>query len=229
MLFLISTFYLSNTFPEFQPVTRIGLPEGAKARLGKGYISGNIAYSPDGTRLVVASSAGVWLYDAETGEALDLFITFPVLSAVFSPDRETIASAGWDNALRLNTVRFRVHISPTLRPLPYLTAIRYAMNTWESATSGKIRFQETETPEQADIRVNPIYSGRLAFLDTRLGSAKLTWLSQDTSTAGQGSSTAINFAVEIVLMLEGDGTIGALSEEEMQTVCLHEFGHAIGL
>ena len=123
----------------------------------------------------------------------------------------------------------RVHISPTLRPLPYLTAIRYAMNTWESATNGKIRFQETETPEQADIRVNPTYSGRLAFLDTRLGSAKLTRLSQEASTAGQRSNTAIDFTVEVVLVLEGDGTIGELSEEEMRTVCLHELGHAIGL
>ena len=142
-------------------------------------------------------------------------------------DHVTLFSSG--RITRFTQMPIRVHISPTLRPLPYLTAIRYAMNTWESATSGKIRFQETETPEQADIRVNPIYSGRLAFLDTRLGSAKLTRLSQDTSTAGQGSSTAINFAVEIVLMLEGDGTIGELSEEEMQTVCLYEFGHAIGL
>ena len=32
------------------------LPEGAKMRLGKGEISGNIAYSPDGTRLAVAST-----------------------------------------------------------------------------------------------------------------------------------------------------------------------------
>ena len=30
-------------------------------------------------------------------------------------------------------------------------------------------------------------------------------------------------------MLEGDATIGELSQEEMRTVCLHEFGHAIGL
>ncbi len=130
---------------------------------------------------------------------------------------------------RFTQMPIRVHISPTLKALPYLNEIRYAMNTWESATGGKIRFQETETPEQADIRVNPTYSGRLAFLDTRLGSAKLTRLSQGTSTTAQRSSTTIDFTVEIVLMLEGDGTIGELSEEEMRTVCLHELGHAIGI
>lgn len=168
-------------------------------------------------------------------------------------DHVTLFSGG--RITRFTQMPIRVHISPTLRPLPYLTAIRYAMNTWETATGGKIRFQETETPEQADIRVNPTYSGRLAFLDTRLGSAKLTRLSQDTSTAsntenivgggspapssstvqssktvgGGASALSITFTVEVVLVLEGDGTTGELSEEEMQTVCLHEFGHAIGL
>ena len=146
-------------------------------------------------------------------------------------DHVTLFSGG--RITRFTQMPIRVHISPTLRPLPYLKAIRYAMNTWESATGGKIRFQETETPEQADIRVNPIYSGRLAFLDTRLGSAKLARFSQGTNAqsnnTGQRSSTAIDFTVEVVLVLEGDGTIGELSEEEMRTVCLHELGHAIGL
>ena len=50
-----------------QDHTRWGLPEGAIARLGKGRISGNIAYSPDGTLLAVASTIGIWLYDASTG------------------------------------------------------------------------------------------------------------------------------------------------------------------
>ena len=142
-------------------------------------------------------------------------------------DHVTLFSDG--RITRFTQMPIRVHISPTLRPLPYLTAIRYAMNTWESATGSKIRFQETENPEQADIHVNPTYSGRLAFLDTRLGSAKLTRLSQDASATAQRSSTTIDFTVEIVLVLKGDGTIGELSEEEMQTVCLHELGHAIGL
>ena len=35
-------------------------------------LDNEIAYSPDGTRLAVAGSIGIWLYDAQTGEALDL-------------------------------------------------------------------------------------------------------------------------------------------------------------
>ncbi len=221
---------------------------------------------------------------------------------------------------RFTHMPIRVHISPTLKALPYLSEIRYAMRTWETATDGQIRFQETETSEQADIRVNPTYSGRLGYLDTRLGSANLTRLSQGKSTVsstntqaqrrdatqpsnpvgggspapsqpsnpvgggspapsqpsnpvGGGSPTpstqpsnpvgggspassqpsnpvgggspapsqpsnpvgggspapSIDFTVEVVLVLESDGTIGELTQEEMRTVCLHEFGHAIGL
>ena len=142
---------------------------------------------------------------------------------------------------RFTQMPIRVHISPTLKALPYLSEIRYAMRTWETATDGKIRFQETETSEQADIRVNPTYSGRLGYLDTRLGSANLTRLTQGKSpvsstntqtqsnTTSQSSNTAIDFKVEVVLVLEGDATIGELTQEEMRTVCLHEFAHAIGL
>lgn len=47
-------------------MTKRHLPEGAFARLGKGPIK-DIAYSPDGKHLVVASDIDVWIYDAQTG------------------------------------------------------------------------------------------------------------------------------------------------------------------
>ncbi len=49
-----------------------GLPEGVKMRLGKGGIN-EIAYSPDGTKLAVASAIGIWIYNTQTGEELDLY------------------------------------------------------------------------------------------------------------------------------------------------------------
>ena len=84
-------------------ITKWGLPEGAVARLDKGWITGNIAYSADGTRLAVATSIGIWLYDAQTGEELDLLIghTDTVKSVAFSPDGSTIASGSEDSTLRL--------------------------------------------------------------------------------------------------------------------------------
>ena len=119
---------------------------------------------------------------------------------------------------RFTEMPIRVYISPILLESPYLPELRYAMNEWENAAPETIRFEETETPEQADIRVSWGHSSLMDIQDTRLGSAELTRLN-----ATQG------FKVEVILMLEGDGSIGKLTQEEMRTVCLHEFGHALGL
>ena len=94
-----------------QEYTRWGLPEGAKARLGKGNIGFGraVAYSPDGTQLAVASGIGIWLYDARTGNEISLIEGsgggYGVQSVTFSPDGNTLASAEaegtvvlWDSA-----------------------------------------------------------------------------------------------------------------------------------
>ena len=52
--------------------TQWHLPKEAKARLGKGKVN-DIKFSPDGKHLVVGTSIGVWLYDANTGEEITLF------------------------------------------------------------------------------------------------------------------------------------------------------------
>ena len=146
-------------------------------------------------------------------------------------DHITLFSDG--RITRFTQMPIRVYISPVLRESPYLPEIRHAMQAWHTASDGDIRFEETETPQNANIRVswghNALYNG---FQDMRLGSAQLTRLRDTKQTVEQRlSDTAASppFAVEIILMLEGDGTIGELSQEEMRTVCLHEFGHAIGL
>ena len=53
-----------------------------------------MAYSPDGTRLAVASSIGIWLYDAHAGAEIALFRdhTVRVTSVAFSPDGTALAS-----------------------------------------------------------------------------------------------------------------------------------------
>ena len=57
-----------------QDHTQWKLPEGAKARLGKGEIRG-ISFSPDGSQIAVGSATGVWFYDARTGVELALLLT----------------------------------------------------------------------------------------------------------------------------------------------------------
>ena len=68
-LLFVSTIFLPTTFA--QDYTQWHLPEGAKARLGKGSI-GEIVYSPDGTLLAVASRIGIWLYDTTTYQEVAL-------------------------------------------------------------------------------------------------------------------------------------------------------------
>ena len=75
----------------------MNLPDGAIARLGKGgvsYRNQGIAFSPDGSRLALATSMGVWIYDAETFDELVLLTGHKeaVTVVAFSPDGTKIAS-----------------------------------------------------------------------------------------------------------------------------------------
>ena len=146
-------------------------------------------------------------------------------------DHITLFSHG--RITRFTQMPIQVYISPVLKESAYLPEIRHAMQAWQNASNGDIRFEETETPQNADIRVSWGHSGLHSdFQDMRLGSAELTRLMDTKQTVAQDQTIPDGsppFTVEVILMLEGDGTIGELSQEEMRTVCLHEFGHAIGL
>lgn len=79
------------------------MPEGAKARLGRGIIY-DVKYAPDGTRLAAASSSGVWLYDSVTGDAVALMRSgnsFRAFDVAFSPDGYTLASGSSDGTVLL--------------------------------------------------------------------------------------------------------------------------------
>ena len=104
--------YAANTFAQDSPQWH--LPEGATARLGKGGAN-EIAYSPDGTRLAVAGSIGIWLYDAQTDEALDLLTghTSGVTSVSFSSDGNTLVSGSFDGTVLLWELAPTVDAYPT--------------------------------------------------------------------------------------------------------------------
>ncbi|MCY3741468.1 MAG: WD40 repeat domain-containing protein [Candidatus Poribacteria bacterium] len=111
---LIPCLLLSKGFAQ-EYAAQWHLPEGAKARLGNGKLN-NIIFSPDGTRVAVPTSIGIWVYDVHTTKAVSLFSgiqtgeigkylpTVPPEALTFSDDALIVASAHadkiyvWDTA-----------------------------------------------------------------------------------------------------------------------------------
>ena len=101
-LFFFTLFFtaamLSTSFA--QDNTKVGLPEGAIARLGKGGIN-LMRFSPDGTRLAVGTDVAVWLYDVPDGKETALFTgqTGQVNALAFSTDGKILASSGFQSPI----------------------------------------------------------------------------------------------------------------------------------
>ena len=100
LLLISNLFSLSISAANY---TQWHLPEGAIARIGKGQVSGNIAFSPDSHLLAVASTTGIWIYDVHSGEQINLLTghTDFVGCIAFSPDGSLLASGSNDHTVRL--------------------------------------------------------------------------------------------------------------------------------
>ena len=107
--------------PAFRPihdadVTTWGLPESAIARLGRGKVS-DIAFSPDGRYIAVATRIGLWWYELATMLPVALWETERgVVSAVsFSDNGRWLATGNFDGAIKVwstQTHRCVVKIEP---------------------------------------------------------------------------------------------------------------------
>ncbi|MDE0085422.1 MAG: WD40 repeat domain-containing protein [Candidatus Poribacteria bacterium] len=118
-----------------QDNAQIGLPEGAIARIGKGSL-GQIHFSPDGSKLAVSTSIGIWFHDPNTGKELELLqrpnISYPYAFA-FSPDGNTIAIGVKEK-----------------KKMP-IRSIRYPVELWNVTTG-----EEKEMPVGHLHRIKPI-------------------------------------------------------------------------
>ena len=99
-LLITSTLYLPSSFAQDSPQWH--LPEGATARLGKGWLY-DIQYSPDGTQLAAAGTLGVWMYDTATHEETALFTGYGygVAALAYAPDGSTLAAGFLNGTVRL--------------------------------------------------------------------------------------------------------------------------------
>ena len=85
----------------------MSLPEGAKARLGKGRIN-DLLYSPDSKTLAVTTAIGIWLYDTETYKEISLlnakvnrYEGIRSSSIIFSADSQILLGESENNIIYL--------------------------------------------------------------------------------------------------------------------------------
>lgn len=94
---LLITFILFTLSGCDQNYMKWGLPEHAILRLGKGSIN-DLKHSQNGDLIAVATSIGVWIYDADSGKEIRLLRkhSYPVNSLAFSPNGKMLASGASD-------------------------------------------------------------------------------------------------------------------------------------
>ena len=99
--------------------TKWSLPKDAKVRFGKGRII-QMQYSPDNSQLAVATPIGIWIYDSQSGEELNLLTGHrsEVEHLAYSPDGTTIATGAWDG------VRLWDAVTGNLKAILEMTSVR---------------------------------------------------------------------------------------------------------
>ena len=146
VLFSINTFAQEGTEPR--------LPEGVKAYIeSSGRITGNIQYAPDGKELVVASSMGIWIYNAHTGAEVSLLSGHQgdVQAIAYAPDGKTLASAGRDETIRLWHPKTSQHLATLTGHGGLVTSLAFSPDG-KKLVSGSgdatVRLWSTETRQQ---------------------------------------------------------------------------------
>ena len=133
ILFTISHFSQNVTAQEFEQQF---LPEGAKERLGKGWIC-DIEFSPEGGKFAVATTIGVSIYDSRTGKEDNLLEDMVISGAEalsYSPIDLILAVAHEDMTIRL----WNPTINNQERPIPAIRGHTGTIFAVKFSPDGKI-------------------------------------------------------------------------------------------
>ncbi len=152
----LSIFMLLMIFAALLPTaaadyTQWHLPEGATARIGKSAIT-DITYSPDNMRIAVATTIGVWLYNAQTYQEVALITGHSrfLTAMAFSPDGRTFATACYDDPVQTWDARTGQHLATFTRYVSDVNALAYSPDgeTLAVADSAEILLWNAKTGKQ---------------------------------------------------------------------------------
>ena len=130
-------------------------------------------------------------------------------------DRITVASNG--RLTRFDRDRITVYTDAIpLEVEGYAAVLSRSLSLWEQATEGKLQFELTPDVAAADIRIKWVYQQDRRQSSEYIGEAMLV-------------RDGERFHVEIEVSLRDRTSLQLHPPEIIQTVLLHEIGHAIGL
>lgn len=130
--------------------TQWQLPEGATRRFGKGVIR-DIAYLPDGNRIAVSSSIGIWIYDVHSGDELALLTdrANDYSAIAFSPNGHILAAASENNIQLWNINDYKLQDIYTghTSEIKYLVYSNNGKTLISGSTDATIRLWDTTNGE----------------------------------------------------------------------------------
>lgn len=108
--------------------TTWALPDGAIARLGRGWVP-KIAFSPDERYLAVGTWMGLWLYDLEIETPIALWETERGMigSVTFSPNGKWIAVSNSDKILRVLDIRDGACLTE-IKTVDYISELTFSLD-----------------------------------------------------------------------------------------------------
>ena len=127
-------------------------PEGAKARLGTGYLTGKIVYSPDGTQLVVPKSTGIWVYDTSTLEIVDMIDEYRAFNSTELRNNQWSELIEVDNAVGFSSKGNLFAVRVAWSPGVFTRSEIYTIRIW-SREIEQPELISIECPEKIDSMV----------------------------------------------------------------------------